>query len=259
MGTHLIAFQQSVDQVALAAINNVPDDVLTRTGALRFVVPAALSRIWWAAALGVSLTRAQVITPSLQVRRMNPEIAPRRRGAALFTLLAPEIFLPPRPLLLDPGEEIELDTAEDGAGATQMHGLIALGPARLPEMPAGDIRIVRATGTTTLVAFAWSTVTLTLDSSLEAGTYAVVGFVAMSANAIAARLIITGQQNRPGLPAFSGAEGAAVDFEAALWNQLAFFDMGRFRNIELPTIQYFASVADTAETVYLYLIRVGGL
>src|SRR5712691_11271020 len=169
MATHLVAFQQSIDTATLAAINNVPDDILTRTSVTRFLIPAAYNRVHWAAALGANLTRAQIITPSLQVRRMNPEVAPRRRGAETFSLSAPEIYKPMRPLILVAGEEIEFDIAEDAAGASQNDGLVCLGPEALPAMPDGDIRIVRATGTTTLAARAWTSVTLTLDNSIEAG------------------------------------------------------------------------------------------
>ncbi len=256
MATHLAAFQQSVDSATLIAINNVVDDVLTRTSVTRFLIPPVYNAVRWAAASGINLTRAQIVTPSLLVRRMNPEVVPRRRGAEQFSLSGSEIFIPTRPLILVAGEEIEFDTAEDGAGATQMNGFVALGPAALPPVPDGDIRIVRATGTTTLVARAWTSVVLTLDSSLEAGVYALAGFVAISAGAIAARAIITGQPNRPGVIAFNGAEGPAVDFDAALWNQTIYYDMGHFTHITVPAIQFFSSSADVAETVYLYVVRI---
>lgn len=258
MATHLAAWQQSVDTAGvLTAHNNVVDDILTRTGTLRYLVPPGYNFIRWGAALGANLTRAQFIAPSLAVRRINLEIAPRRRGAEAFTLTAPEVYLPPRPIRLEPGEEIEFDAAEDAAGAAQQDGFVALGPAALPPMPDGDIRQVRATGTTTLTARAWSSVVLTLDSSLEAGNYALVGFLAMSAGAVAARAIVTGQNNRPGMPALAGTEAAAVDFEASLINQLMYYDMGHFTHITVPAIQFFSASADTSETVYLYVIRLG--
>lgn len=257
MATHLAAWQQSADSATLAAINNVVDDVLTRTSTTRFLVPPFASRVWWAAALGPSITRAQLITPSLLVRRMNPEIVPRERTTEAFSLLGQSIYIPKRPLILVPGEEIEAQTAEDAVGASQMDVLAALGPEALPPMPEGDIRIVRATGTTTLVARAWTSVTLTLDSSLESGTYALVGFVASSAGAVAARALITGQNPRPGLPALAGAEAAAMDFDPALINLLMYFNMGAFTHVTIPAFQFFSISADTAEVVFLYVVRTG--
>ncbi len=257
MGTHVAAWQQSADSATLVAINNVVDDILTMTSATRFLVPPFAPRIWWAAALGPNLTRAQLITPSLLVRRMNPEVVPRERTTEAFSLTGPSIYLPRRPLILIPGEEIEAQTAEDAVGASQMDVLACLGPEALPPMPDGDIRIVRATGTTTLVARAWTSVTLTLDSSLESGTYALVGFVASSAGAVAARALITGQSPRPGLPAFAGAEAAASDFDPSVLNGIMYFDMGRFTHVTIPAFQFFSISADTAEVVFLYVVRTG--
>lgn len=258
MAAHTAAFQQSIDSATLLAINTVVDDVLTRTGTTRYIVPPGLQRLYWAAALGANLTRAQTIAPSLLVRRMNPEVAPRRRGAEAFSLTGPEIWIPPRPIILVPGEEIEFQVAEDAVGASQVDGLICLGPDALPAMPDGDIRIVRATAATALVARTWTSVVLTLDSSLEAGTYVLVGFLAISATVIAARPIITGQQPRPGLPGLAGTEAAAVDFDRTYFDRLMWWNMGAFTHITVPAFQFLAAAADAAETVYLYVIRTGG-
>src|SRR5713101_2593072 len=135
MATHLAAWQQSIDTATLAPINNVIDDVLTRTSVTRYLIPPLYNNVQWAIASGPNITRAQIITPSLLVRRMNPEVAPRKRGANVLTLTALEIYRPPRPLGLIPGEEIEFDVAEDAAGASQLNGFVSLGPVALPPMP----------------------------------------------------------------------------------------------------------------------------
>ncbi len=257
MSTHLVAWQQAIDSAVFTPINTVVDDVLTRTGLTRYLVAPNLNRVHWAMALGANITRAQLISPSLQVRRMNPEIVPRRRGAQTLSTTGPEIFKPYRPMLLTPGEELEADVAEDGAGATQVDVLACLGPDVLPAAPDGDIRIVRATGTTTLTALAWTSVVLTLDSSLEAGTYALVGFIPISTFCLAARAIITGQQNRPGMPGFAASESVGVDFDPARYDEIMYYNMGSFTHITIPAIQFFSSGADTTETVFLYLVKTG--
>ncbi len=263
MTTHLAAWSTGaagVDSATLVAIANVTDDVLTRSGTLRYFVPGGgYNNVRWAIASGPSLTRAQVVAPSLGRRRANTEVAPRRRGASTLTLSQPEVFIPKRPLALDVGEEIEFDTAEDGVGATVMNGLVALGVDPLPAMPDGDIRTIRATASTALTAFAWTSVSLTLDTSLEAGVYALVGFVPISANVIAARARIRGQIYRPGMPGLAGTEGVAADFEAALFNDLMGYNMGSFGSNEFPEFQFFATVADASETLYAYVIRTGPL
>ncbi len=257
MATHLAAWQQSIDSAVLAAITTVTDDVLTRSGTLRYLVPPDYRFIRWAIASGPNVTRAQIVSPSLGVRRMNQEIVPRRRGASTLTLTGPEIYFPARPLELLPSEEIEAQVAEDAAGASQVNVIAALSAEALPAMPAGDIRRVRATATTALTAFAWTTVSMTLDTSLEPGTYSLVNFIPISANILAARAIITGQQYRPGVPGLAGTEAAAVDFDDALLRQVSYYAMGSFTHITVPQIQFFAAVADAAETVFFDVVRTG--
>jgi len=257
VATHLVAWQQSVDQAALAAINTVVDDVLTRSGATRYFVPAGYNFVRWALATGPSLTRARIFTPSLGTKRIDLEVEPKRTAANTLTLTGLEVMLPRRPYELVPGEEVEFQTAEGGAMATQMNGVVALSPAELPPMPDGDIRAIRAAGTTTLTAFAWTTVTVTPDTSLEAGTYQLVGMLPISAGAIAARAIITGEVFRPGAPGLAGTDAAASDFDRATMDDTIWYAMGEFTHQTIPQIQFFSATADTSETVYLYAVRTG--
>lgn len=257
MATHGVAWQENIDTATLFSINNVVDDVLTRSGTERYLVPPDYRFIHWVLASGPNLTRAAIVTPSLGVRRENYEIVPRRRGANTLSLLGPEIFKPTRPTELTGGEEIEAQAAEDAVGLSQANIIAALGPAELPPMPDGDIRRVRATASVTLTAFAWTSVSFTVDSTFEPGTYALVGFLPISANVLAARANIRGQQYRPVMPGFAGTEAAAVDHDPALWSMLMGYTMGSFTHITIPEIQFFSAVADTSETLFLYAIRTG--
>ena len=94
MANHLCAFAASIDSATLTAVNSVVDDVLTRPAADRLQVPAEANAIHWAAALGANLTRAQIVSPTLEVRRMSCDIVPIERGAAAFTLTGPRIWIP---------------------------------------------------------------------------------------------------------------------------------------------------------------------
>lgn len=258
MAQHLVAWQESADQATLTRINAVQDDVLTLSGTERFIIQSGLDHIRWGFAGGINLSRAQVSAPSLLVRRMNVEILPRKRGTDDTPRLAqPEIWIPRRPIRLDVSENIEMQTAEDGAGATQQTALISLSPAELPPVPAGDILVARGTGTTTLVARAWTSVTITLDSDLPAGQYALVGFYPISAGVVAARAIIPQQVARPGVLGLPGTEAAAADFEAGLMAQIMGYNMGQFSNLQIPQFQFFSISADTAETVIMNLVKVG--
>lgn len=257
MSTHLAAWFESVDQAALARINLVQDDILTPSGTERFLVPVDYHFLHMLAALGANITRAQFITPSLSVQRQNLEVTPRVEGAVAFSLDLIEVMKLMRPLSLAPTETMEAQTAEDGAGATAQYMLAWLGPQQLPPMPDGVIRRVRATGTTTLTANAWSTVPLTLDNDLEPGTYALVNFIPNSATGIAARAAITGQTYRPGMPCLPGAEDVAMEYNGANLERLGYYNMGTFTHINVPQFQFLASAGDTAERVFLDIIRIG--
>jgi hypothetical protein len=98
-------------------------------------------------------------------------------------------------------------------------------------------------------------VPLTPDVSLEVGTYALVGFLPISAGCIAARAIITGQVNRPGVPGVAGTESAALKLEPSYLTEIQGYLMGTFSHINLPVIQFLSSSADTSEVVYLYLVK----
>jgi len=259
MATHLAAWQANADQVSLTRITTVTDDVLTPDGTTRFLVPNDYNSIMWMAATGPSLTDARVVTPSLDVRRENLVVIPREDGDEQFTLASPAISIPQRPVQLITTESIEFRTAEDG-GTTQQNGLVALGTGDFPPMPDGDIRTVIATGSTTLVAHAWTSVTdLTLETSLEPGTYSLVNFFASSATGIAARVIFQGGGYRPGLPALEGAADAAANVNANIFQRISWYDMGSFTHITVPVWQYFAQAGDTSETVVMNIIRTGDL
>ena len=84
MGTHMAGWFESIDQATLGRINVVQDDVLTPSGADRFLVPDEYNWIHWAIASGDALTRAKIVTPSLEVAKtdfgaINPQ--PPEAGA----------------------------------------------------------------------------------------------------------------------------------------------------------------------------------
>jgi len=177
------------------------------------------------------------------------------KGAVKFPLGYVPICKPTTPVALTPTEEISVYAIQTGAAAERVYTLALLGSPTIEPAPAGDIRVVRCTSATTLTANEWTSCKLTPDVALEAGTYALVGMVPISANAIAARAIITGQVYRPGVPALAGAE-ADVKVHSKEWFE--FFGgylFGTFTHLTIPEIQFLSSAADTSEVVYLYIIK----
>lgn len=257
MPQHMFGFQESVDSATLQRLTAIQDDVLTPSGTERFLVPQNYRFLRWGFGSGANVTRMQIVTPSTTVQRQNLELIPRNQGANVPGLASPQIFVPRRPIALMPSETIEVQGAEDGAGATQLNAILNIGMEAMPEVPQGVIRTNRATGTATLTAFAWSPVTLTLDNDLEPGRYALVGFEAISATIIAARVLFQGGGFRPGVLGLPGTEAIATDFESTARNVYKWYNMGEFTHITIPQIEFLAAAADTAETVFLYSVRTG--
>lgn len=261
MAQHLAGWTASADQAALAPIATLIDQVLTPAqGTGRYLVPNDRNFVWWGYAGGISLVRAQLVTPSLGTKRESMDIVPHKRGTdETITKGGPELWSPPRRIPLIGTESMEVDTTEDGAGATRMTAFIALGPETLPPIPDGEIRRTRLTGTATLTARAWTLVALTPEVTLEPGTYQLVRAFVYSAGAVVGRFVFQGGGYRPGVPAFSGtAEGDGFDFDSEYAQQPYMgYAMGEFTHLTIPQVEMFSISADTTETVYMDIIRTG--
>lgn len=256
MATHLCAFHESVDSTTLTAVNTIVDEILSRPAADRFQVPSDLNSIAFALASGPNLTRAQIVSPSIEVRRMTLDIVPARRGANTFSNSYIEGLVPKADLVLTPTENFQLFASEDATGASDIFGLIALKtPGPLPAMPGGDIRVLRATAQQTLTLNEWTTFTPTLEHDLEPGTYTLVGFIPISANIIAARAIFTGQGYRPGVPGRVTYTGGDIEFDEKFYDKLMWYPMGSFTHISPPQFQFLTNATDSSETIILFLIK----
>ena len=256
MSTHLAAWSENIDQATLGRITTIQDDVLTPDGTDRFIVPPEYNFIRWAIATGPNLDRARIVAPSLDSKASDLDIVPRQDGDNTLTLLSPEIFIPLRPIPLAVSESIEVQTAESG-GTTRQNVVVALGTAEVAPMPSGEIIVVRATGSTTLTAFEWTAVTLTFETSLPRGQYAVVGMIASSASAIAVRMHFTGGGFRPGVPGLAGTEVTAEQMNPAMLNLVMGYNFGTFTHRTLPQVDYLADSADSSQTVHLYIVKIG--
>jgi len=255
MPAHLCAYAASISPNVETELAVVPDDVLTQSGTTRFYVPADINNIHWAAALGTTLTRAKIRTPSLITRRITLDIIPHVKGAIKFPTTFRTIAVQRPPVSLVPTEEMSVLATQGAAGAETEYALIQLGSPALEPVPAGDVRRVRCTAAKTLTANQWTTCTITPEETIEAGTYALIGMLAISANAIAARALLPGQVYRPGVPAIAGAEADAKYLADAYLELMGGFLFGSFPHNQIPQVQFLSSAADTSEVVYLYMVK----
>ena len=258
MPFHLAGFLESLDPagafVGMAALQD--DRVTTQGDNLR--VPPQLNRIVALAggAENTAAPRIRLTSPTLE-RFTRYEIAPLNVGAAA----AVEPNSPHRivkllnaPLLLGADENLRVDIDSNPAAAQVQWALLWFANGPIAPVPTGDMFTVRLTGTTTLVANAWTPCVLTLDDELPPGRYQIVGMRAQSTGCVAARIVLReGDQWRPGC---LGTD-AEDDLDDTVFRYGNFGVWGEFPFTQLPAVEFLAISADTAEIVHFDLIRVG--
>lgn len=249
----VVGWTQSQDSAVLVPVAALADPHV-RVSGNDIIVPGEqpnqppLNALVGMYALGPNLTRGQLISPSLR-RLLNPEISPLDIGAEPASP-TPWNDLRFNPIMLDPEEALDAQAAENGAGATRATILAWLADKAI-EPVTGDIRSVRVTNTTTLVANAWTNGALTFDQSLPAGRYSIVGGRFVSAGMQAWRCVFVGYQWRP------GAIGYDTDSEVenAAFRYGGLGSWGEFNHNTPPTIDFLSNSADTSQTGVLDLIK----
>ncbi|MBP2029751.1 hypothetical protein J2755_000671 [Methanohalophilus levihalophilus] len=165
-----------------------------------------------------------------------------------------DIFLQ-RAVQLVSGEFLNYLQASDGTTAANLcTAVVFLGDGNYGNPYAGrPIQTVRATSSTTLTANKWSACTLTLDQQLESGSYAIVGMRAQSAGAKAARLIMQETPARPGCIAYD----SNADIEHPMFRNGNLGVWGTFVHTAIPQVEFLSLSADTSETVFLDIVKIG--
>lgn len=245
----LLAWSQSVDSAGALTPLAALADQSVRVNGNDIIVPTGLQNLVAYYGLGPSISRGQLVSPSLR-RYLNPEISPLDVNA----LPTPPIGfsdISENPILLDAEEALDANFAETAAGASR--GTIAAWLADGPiERVSGDIRTVRVTATTTLVANAWTNGAITFDQTLPAGTYQCVGARFFSTNGQLFRMVFVGGQWRPGALMMQSA--TQDDPDSMRYGKFGIW--GEFRHNTPPTIDWLANGADTAETGVIDLIKI---
>ena len=211
-----------------------------------------LNQIASIAVIGSGAIRGQLQSASLRVQPFI-DIVPVNRSVGAETPVRFSDFTD-QPLKVKSNEELDFFAAQNSGGNATLTALVFFtdGPIR-PASSTGAIT-VHATASATLTANAWTAVTFALDTSLDPGTYSIIGMRAYSATGIAARLIPNSgsQTYRPGVPMVQSYDG--YDFEYARYGNMGQFIT--FATTALPQVEVFATSADTAEELWLDLVQV---
>ncbi|MDR5730673.1 MAG: hypothetical protein RB191_24955 [Terriglobia bacterium] len=244
---HMIAYEQSASLAALTAITPVPDGTVSIQGN-DITVPDKLNMIVGAAAMinsAAATLRAQIQAPSLRAI-LNFDVNPIANGL-VFGSLATCMRMWQTPLQLVTNEP--LDFFFQNGAAVMNRGLITLADGPLSPVK-GKIYTVRATGAASLVTATWVNTSLTFSQQIPAGHYQVVGFRAIGANLVAARIFFKGSAWRPGVYAVNAS--ANLDWPDFRYGNIGVW--GEFDNTVLPSVDCLG-VTDTSQEFELDLIK----
>jgi hypothetical protein len=249
MAFSLVAFSESQDTAGvLTSVQALVDQHITTDGD-NILVPSFAPNLAGVFALGATISQAQVSAPSLR-RALLYDVAPLNVGAE--PVVRPYLhdrFMNPIPL--EPSEGLQALVAEEAVGAERETVLMWL-QGEYEEPAGGEVMTVRATSTTTLSANEWSLCSITLTQQLQAGRYQIVGMKAVSAGAVAARLVLPGSEYRPGVIA-SDTIGD-VSIQAQRYGKHGVF--GEFEHTFVPQVEFLSVSADTSEEIYLDIIKI---
>ncbi len=241
----------AADQQISALVDNI---IPTRDSA--FVVPKRMSRIILSSFFGVNLTVATFKPPSWR-QKGDYSVLPMANAVGGAGGITPYLGLTGNygdgpPLELDPQEELPAYGQQGSAGAQDAYACVLFSDEAHSPVK-GHFFTVRATGTTTLTAKAWSQVTLTMDLGLPKGQYRLVGARVKSATGLFFRFSIPEQNERPG----GLCNQDILAFEPIGQRNGGWGDWGHFDHLSIPILELIATAADTAETVWFDLEQIG--
>lgn len=254
MAQHVLVAASTVDgSTAYAALTALVDSLCASSGT-NYVAPRRLL-LKGAAAGGLGMTRARAMSPSM-LKVAYAQIRPLSAAAVGPSDVVCDMSQ--RPIVIEPGENLSVAIQNGAANAAYGALFLALDDEPVPAGEAFWIRysITAAAAATPLV---WSsyqvtdTVPLAYETSLPSGTYAAVAMVHSSTTCIAARLILSGFRNRPGVLGSSSVINNVDMFTDGRMGVL-----GYFTNWQLPGIDVLCVAADTAFEGFIKVIRIGG-
>ena len=202
---------------------------------------------------GVTELRARITSPT--IRQFTPTFIRPINAALLPATLTRPMNLLRSPLRLKALEEFAIESTNSAAGPNVCTTILGLGVGPIQPAPVGDIYTMRGTGTTTVTAQAWSQCAITWADTLPVGRYAVVGLNFWGATAQAGRLIFNDgdQRWRPGC--VGGATDVVIEDEMFRNGNLGVW--GTFNAWAMPNFEALCNAADTAQTVYMDIMRIG--
>lgn len=244
---HTCAYRNAAVTTAVETdIAALTDDYLTIQNG-HFILQDSRPLLYaWAGSASISYAR--IITPKFR-QVTTPYIRPVNNALAPVDI-TPVADYRKSPLIVNGLEELQVNLLQASGGNAEVDIILGIDYGQQPVVN-GEIYTLRGTGTTTQTADAWSNVTITWQDTLPAGRYAIVGLEAWAATCIAARLNLESSGPRPGC--VGGATAAIRQNEMFRRGGLGVW--GYFIQTRMPIVQVLSTSADTAQEVYLDIIR----
>jgi len=249
-GFTLIAWSSSAAGInaALTALPAVADPHV-RVQGNDVIVPVDFKYLWGGYAVGPTLTRAQLSSPSLR-RTFLPEIAPLDVGSALPASPRKILLFDEGPIQLDGAEALDAFITNTASDRETVLAFLGPGTSKPDNRPYFTLRV---TATPTAVAGQWTNGALTFDQTLPAGRYDIVGARFRSTNLIAFRFVFVSGTYRPGAIGYAAA--TSLDYDKFRAGNLGVW--GNFAHNAPPTVDFLANAADASFTGELDLVYTG--
>lgn len=253
MALHLLAYTSSVAAGSNLVDNPALADQVLNISGNDFFVPEEMPNIYGLYCMGLNLTRAQMISPSMR-RIFNEELGMLDAGAAIpSTSFKPWLYFPEEMIPLEPDELLKNQVVHSNVGAQRITSLVWLADVAPQQVSMIDSHSVRVTSTTAAVANAWSLLPLTFDQSLPAGQWELLGARLRSTNLQAFRFAFRGGGWRPGFIG-SAAVGDYIDIRQHRGRMGV---LGTFRHNLPPQIEVLCNGADASFAGELQLRYIG--
>ena len=247
MSFHCAAFYGSIGATPNSPLNPNSDGLMSIQNN-KLTVPAAM-RVMGAQAIGALLTDARLNIPSLRSFSL-PRVWPVANNATAPSYYPMCDWRKMGPMLTRT-EGITMEVSNSGAGPTATHGLIWLMERFMPVV-GGEIITVKATASVSCNVGAWTAGSMTLEQDLPAGRYQLIGAAAQGTNLLALRFRIPMQDYIPGVPAQDSVDVIPND-QFRFGNAGVF---GEFDQYNLPSIECVGVGANSAQAIYMDLIKV---
>lgn len=243
----VVAFYESNSFATLSPLNAVADGQYNVSGDDITIKPSA-TVMFLAFGYGANIQRAQLRKPQFGNLYLN---IPIEQSVLDLHKIVGKWFLHD-PIILTPNEKLNAYISQD-SGVSEVEVVGVFLAKDKPQIGHDWDYILRLTGSATLTAGSWTSVSLTPDVDLPAGKYLITGVIPISANGVLARIVDPNSGYRPGAICIPSEEnlGEVAELFTGINTGVV------FEPNQIPNMEFLATAGDTSQVVYWFVKKVG--